>query len=498
VNPDTLTATFVPAALAGFFTSPQGLTLSVDGRTNWPSYFFTWGIGETHTVSAPAQQTDAQGHLWNFSKWSNGGPQTQTITVPASAATNSISLTATYTQVGHLTVSASIGGAAITVNGSQCALPCDVYQPLGSQVDVGAPASVPVSPGSREDFLSWSVTGAASTGTAANGDLLVTLGTNTALVTPVYHLMNSLTANSTPPSGATFTTQPSSPDGYFDSQTTVAVTASALPGFQFRAWSGDLTGLAATGTLVMSVPRTVTALLNLVPYILPNGVVNGAGTTPQAVLAPGSVASIFGDNLATTTAIGPASPMVQSLGSVTANIGSQMLPLYFVSPAQINFQVPPGLPAGPQTLIVSSPGQPNAKAVFQVAADAPGIFPLSVTNGVTLGLVTHIDGSLVTAAAPAIAGETLTLFGTGFGTTIPARPEGLAVPAAPPYVLTDPATLQLGNVSIAPSNGYAWPGAVGVDVIQFVVPSGLPPASNSPLTVTIGGVPSNTVELPIH
>jgi uncharacterized protein (TIGR03437 family) len=498
VNPDTVTATFVPAALVGFFTSPQGLTLSVDGRTNWPSYFFTWGVGETHTVSAPAQQTDAQGHLWNFTKWSNGGSQTQSIAVPASAAVNSISLTATYTEVGHLTVSSPLGGLSISVNGSQCALPCDIYQPLGSQVDVGAPASVPVSPGTREDFLSWSVSGAASTSTAANGDLLVTLGADTATVTPVYHLMNSLTASSTPAGGATFTMQPSSPDGYYDSQTSVTVTASAKPGFQFRAWSGDLTGLAATGTVAMSAPRAVTALLDSVPYILPIGIVNGAGLTPKAVVAPGSVASVYGANMAPTTAIGPSSPMVQTLGGVTVSIGSQMLPLYFVSPAQINFQLPLGLAPGAQTLIVSAPGQPNAQAVFQVAADAPGVFELSVINGVTLGLLTHADGSLVTSAAPSLAGETLSLYGTGFGPTLPARPEGLAVPASPPYVLTDPATIQLGSVSVAPSRAYAWPGAVGVDVIQFVVPGGLPSAANAPLTVTINGTASNTVQLPIH
>jgi uncharacterized protein (TIGR03437 family) len=190
--------------------------------------------------------------------------------------------------------------------------------------------------------------------------------------------------------------------------------------------------------------------------------------------------------------------MAQTLGGATASIGTQTLPLYFVSPAQINFQLPLGLAPGPQTLIVSVPGQPDAQAVFQVAADAPGIFPLSVTNGVTFGLVTHHDGSLVTSTAPAQAGETLALFGTGFGPTVPTRPEGYAVPASPPYLLTDPATVKLGGVSASVLSAYAWPGAVGVDVILFVVPAGLPSAANSALTVTIGGTVSNTVQVPIR
>ena len=498
VNPDTLTATFVPAALSGFFTDPPGLSLSIDGRTNWPTYDFTWGVGEIHTVSAPAQQTDAQGRIWNFSKWSNGGPATQTVTVTSAMAANGLRLTASYTQVAQLTVTATVSGLAVTVNGSSCALPCNVYQSVGAQVDLGAPASMPVSPGSRQDFLSWSVNGATATGTAANGDLLVTLGTAPVTAAPAYHLMNSLTASANPSAGANFTLQPSSLDGFYDSQTTVNVSASVLPGFKFGSWNGDLTGPTAAGSITMSAPRTITAMLVPVPYILPSGIVNGAGVTPQAVLAPGSVASVFGVNLASATAVGNSSPMAQTLGGVTARIGAQMLPLFFVSPAQINFQLPPGLPPGAQTLTVSAPGQPDVEQVFQVAADAPGIFLSSVADGVTFGLVTHPDGSLVTSAAPAQAGETLTLFGTGFGQTVPARPEGFAVPALPVYFLTDPATVQVGGVSSALSSAYAWPGAVGVDVLQFVVPAGLPSATNAPLTVTINGAVSNAVQLPIQ
>jgi len=498
VNPVTLTAIYVPAAQVGFFTNPPGLSLTVDGRSNWPSDNFTWGVGETHTVSAPSQQTDAQGHIWNFSKWSNGGSQTQTFTIPASAAVNSISMTATYTQVAHLTVTAPIGGLTATVNGSPCALPCDVYQAVGTKVDVAVPVSVPQSPGSRQDFLSWSVTGAAATGTAANGDLLLTLGTDNATAAPVYHLMNSLATSSNPSAGATFGLQPSSPDGYYDSQASVAVTASVLPGFKFRGWSGDLSGSSPTGVLTMAVPRAITALLDPVPYILPSGIVNGAGVTPQAAVAPGSVVSVFGANLALATAAGPPSPLAQSLGAVTVRIGSQMAPLFFVSPGQINFQLPPGLPPGQQTLTVSSQGQPDVQGTFRVAADAPGIFLSSIANGVTFGFVTHSDGSLVTTAAPAQAGETLTLLGTGFGPTLPARPEGFAVPASAPYVLTDPVTVQVGGVPIAPVSACAWPGAAGVDAIQFVVPSGLPPAASASLTVSIDAAVSNTVQLPIQ
>jgi uncharacterized protein (TIGR03437 family) len=496
-NPDTVTATFVPGALATFATDPVGLNLNIDGRTNWPTYNFTWGIGETHTVAAPSQQTDAQGHIWSFSQWSNGGAASQSVTVPPGAATAGLRMTATYTPVAHLTVNSTLPGVAMTVNGSGCSLPCDIYQPVGTQVDIGAPLSLPLSPGSRQDFASWSVTGATGSSTAANGDLLVTLGQAPVTVTPVYHLMNNLTLAANPTTGATFSLQPSSPDGYYDSQSSVTVKASPLPGYKFRSWSGDLSGLAPTGSITMAAPRAAVALLDSVPYITPSGVVNGASVTPQAFVAPGSVVSVFGANMASTVAVGPSSPLVQTLGGVTARIGSQMVALYFVSPTQINFQLPADLLPGPQTVTISSQGLPDATATFQVATDAPGLFPTPL-NGVTFGLMTHSDGSPVTPTAPAQTGETLLLYGTGFGPTQPSRPEGFAVPASPQYVLTDAPTLQVGGVSVTPTSAYALAGAVGVDVLQFVVPDGLPSGTNSPVTVTINGATSNTVQLAIQ
>ncbi len=497
VNPDLLTATFNPAALAGFFTNPPGLSLTVDGRSNWTTYNFTWGIGETHTVSAPAQQTDAQGRLWNFTGWSNGGTQSQSVTVTAANIVSSIRLTANYTESAHLTVNSALGGS-VTINGAACTVPCDIYKPLGTQLDIATPPSVPVAAGSRQDFLSWSVSGAAASSTAATGDLLVTLGADTATVAPVYHLMNLLTTGSTPPSGATFTMQPSSPDGYYDSKASVTVTAAALPGFKFRAWNGDLTGLAMTGTLTMTAPRFVTALLDLVPYISPNGIINAAGITPQAAVAAGSVVSVFGSDLAGTTAVGPTALLAQTVAGVTVTVGTQMLPLFFVSPGQINLYLPSSMPLGQQILTVSWPGEPNAQASFQVVTEAPGIFAASVTNGVTFGLVLRSDGTLVTSDTPVHAGETLTLLGTGFGPTLPARPDGFAVPASPAYLLTDPVSVQLGAVSVTPAKSFAWPGTAGVDAVQFVVPTGLPAATNVAMTVTVNKALSNTVQLPLQ
>ena len=109
--PATLTAKYIPAAAVSILTLPVGLKIKVDGQYNALNpYYFAWGIGETHHLEAAAQQTDAQGRVWQFSSWSNGGTATQDVVVPADAESNGLRLTATYTPLTKVTVNSSLAG----------------------------------------------------------------------------------------------------------------------------------------------------------------------------------------------------------------------------------------------------------------------------------------------------------------------------------------------------------------------------------------------------
>jgi uncharacterized protein (TIGR03437 family) len=479
-----------------FYTSPAGLSLTVDGRSNWPHLAFVWGAGSTHALQAPSPQTDAQGRIWQFSSWSNGGAQTQTFTVPNLNTTYTgtpgagVKLTATYTSVGHLVVNSSLAGLTVSVNGSACAVPCDIQQPAGTRVDVSAPASLPMGSGSRMDFAGWS-------NGAGTGDLVLTLGSDPVTVSANYHLMNYLAASASPTGAAAFSLQPASPDGYYDSQTNVNVNAAAQPGFRFRSWTGDMTGNSPSGTIAMSAPRSVQAVCDRVPYIPSTGAQNGAGATPQAGVAPGSVVSIFGANLAADTAQGPTGQLSQTLGGTTVRIGSRLMPLFFVSPSQINLQLPADVPTGQQTVIVSAQGQPDVQTTISVVQDAPGLFQQTV-NGQAFAVVSHQDGTPVTADSPARAGETLTLYGTGFGPTAPSRPEGFPVPASPLCAVSDPASVQVGDATLAVTSAFAVAGQVGVDAVQFVLGPGAPTSTTAMVTLTVNGQASNTLLLPIQ
>jgi uncharacterized protein (TIGR03437 family) len=486
-NPVTLTASFTPGALNTFLTSPLGLNLTVDGRSNWNIWNFAWAVGSTHTFSAPAIQTDAQGRSWGFTGWSNGGSEAQTVTVPAP---QNATYTATYQQLGQLTVNSTLPSLAVSVNGTACTTPCTVQPPLGTQLTVSAPGSVPAGHNSRQDLLGW------STG-AGPGNLTLAAPATSTTVTANYHLMNQLVTATSPANAATWNLQPGSPDGFYDYRTVINLSLSPLPGYQFRNWSGDLSGIAPFGTLLMSQPRSVTALFATVPYLPTGAVTNGAGPTPSSNVAPGSAISIFGVNLADNVQVSLASPMPQTLNGVTVSIGDRLLPLYFVSPTQINAQLPADMPLGPSSLVVTTPEQAQVTASFTIAQDAPGLFALT-SNKKAYALAFHQDGTLVTEASPATAGETLTLYGTGFGPTTPARPEGLAVPQSPSFVVTDPASVQVGTASFPAQSAYALPGAVGIDVVEFALASGAPSGGDFELTVTINQVVSNTVLLPIQ
>src|ERR1019366_1685925 len=387
--------------------------------------FFAWGVGEKHHLEAPAQQTDAQGRVWQFSSWSNGGAATQDIIVPPDAEVNGMRLTVTYTGLTKLTVTSSLPGLSVQLDGVACTTPCETLRNPGTQVRVSAPASVPQGDGVRADFDGWP---------GATGDLVVTVGDTAVTLTANYHRLNRLSTASDPVNGAVWTVLPGSADGFYPVSTNVALSLATQPGYKFRRWDGDLSGTIPSGVVTMSAPRAVKALFDPVPYIAPAGVMNAAGTTPQAGVAPGGIVSIFGVNLATLTAIAPDGMLPQTMGGLTVTVADRLLPLFFVSPGQINAQLPDDLATGDYVLTVTPTGAPQVHASFTVVRNAPGLFPVPV-DGQTIAraLGFHEAVWLLPADGPENPGELLTLYGTGFGPAERTRPEGFPIPQSPSY-----------------------------------------------------------------
>ncbi len=485
---DTVTATFDPGATATFITNPSGLQLSVDGRTNWPSYNFVWGLGSTHQVSAPPTSFSSSGRQYTFQNWSNGGGAAQTVTVDQTAVTNGIRAVASYSVLSRVVIQSLPGAQTIQVDGTSCQTPCTLDRQSGTTMHVTAPTQVPMGTGARLDFASWS-DGGASDHTFVVSQDYTTLTVN-------YTNSYQLSAASTPAGGVSFQFSPTSGDMFYPVNTPVTVTASPNPGFKFLRWSGDLTGTYPSGMVTMNVPHSVIAQMNAVPYIPPTGVMNAVGSTPSSAVGPGSIISIYGQGLATGLAIGSVNPLSQNIGGVTITVNDRILGLLFVSPQQINAQVPSDLPDGVYTLDVHVTGQQDVTTTFNIARDSPGLF-FNTVNSQQYALAFHADGSPVTTDSPATGGETISVLGTGFGPYQGTIVDGF-FPPNPAPALADSVSISVGGQTPSPTWSGAATGYVGIAATNFQVPSGMASGSNVSLKLTVNGVDSNTVVLPIQ
>lgn len=485
----TVTASFVPGVRVTLATSQPGLQLTVDGRSNWQGYNFVWGQGETHTISAPATQVDAQGRTWTFVSWSNGGPATQTLTMPTT--TTNLALMATFTEQPQVTINSVPQGLQFTVDGAPCATPCFVSRASGYSMQVIAPTAIPSSSVSRINFTSWSDGSTSATRT-------IVFNQSTQAFSATYQSEWAIVSTVSPSGSATVTYSPASPDGFFVNGTQVTVTVVPANGFKFLKWSGDLSGTFTTGYLTMTGPHAITAYETAVPFIAPAGIMSAAGATPDGTMAPGSVISIYGNSLAPALQVATGNPLPQTLGNVTVTIGNYLLPLLFVSPGQINAQLPSELVDGNYTLTVSQTGQADVTGTLTVSRDAPGVFTQTNPQQQPLVLAVHEDGTMVTFASPAIHGETISMYGTGFGPYVTTVVDGFFVPATPANAVSDSVMLNIGAVVKAPDFAGAAPGMVGMTLVQMKITDDIPSGTTVNLMVTVNSKPSAVVVLPLQ
>src|SRR6266853_2171617 len=144
-----------------------------------------------------------------------------------------------------------------------------------------------------------------------------------------------------------------------------------------------------------------------------SGLVNGASFTPA--YAPGMVLAVFGWQLAPSIAGASSVPLPISMAGVDAAVNGVAAPLYYVSPEQLNLQIPYETTVnGTATLQINNNGQATSQT-FPVATAAPAIF-------------TDQTGAIVPTGS-AIRGQLTTLYATGAGRMTPPVPTG-AAPAA--------------------------------------------------------------------
>lgn len=223
------------------------------------------------------------------------------------------------------------------------------------------------------------------------------------------------------------------------------------------------------------------------------------------VLAPGSITSGFGANLAPVTAVAAALPLPTSLGGVALDITDSQkkthsVPLFFVSPAQVNFLVPDGVAAGPAVVAVYRGEVKMLSGSAQIESVAPALFSANWNGqGVAAANVVRVSagGTRYTQSSflcPGGSGKCqfnpinlgaaddqtyLELFGTGIR-----KCSGIAS-----------VTVTIGGVAVKVYYAGAQGEYPGLDQVNVEVPQQLRGRGQVDLVMTVASKPANTLAI---
>jgi len=134
--------------------------------------------------------------------------------------------------------------------------------------------------------------------------------------------------------------------------------------------------------------------------------------------APDSMVTAFGNNLTTTTASAGSSALPATLGGTSVTVAGIAAPLIYVSPSQINFEIPSGIATGVNNVIVAAPTGATLTAPITIQPVAPSIFIQNSSGLAVADLVRITNGvqTVTTVSGPiSLAPDSvyLVLYGTG-------------------------------------------------------------------------------------
>ncbi len=263
--------------------------------------------------------------------------------------------------------------------------------------------------------------------------------------------------------------------------------------------------VCGAGQVGLTPGATITGLISgtfdATPVI--QSVISASNYGGFSALAPATWMEIYGANLANvinqawsgSDFKGNAAPT--ALAATTVTIGGQPAFIYYVSPGQINAQVPSNIPPGPQPVVVNTPGGTSLAFTATVNTTEPGLLAPAVFNLKAGQYVTALfpDGTTFVmppgsiggvAARQAKPGDTIVFYGVGFGVVTPDSPAGQIVTQANRLASTFqaafagvPATVTFAGLS----GGY-----LGLYQFNVVVPN-VAASDSVPFTYSLGGVP---------
>ncbi len=265
----------------------------------------------------------------------------------------------------------------------------------------------------------------------------------------------------------------------------------------------DSSGNVFVGDSGNNVIRQLTPYSSsLAPPEVPEGSAVSASAFGQfPSISPGGWIEIYGSNIAVTTRPwnsgdfnGVNAPT--SLNGTSVTIAGQNAYVAYIGSGQVNVQVPTDIPTGPQQLVVYNAAGQSFPITVGVEPLQPGLYAPANTNiaGTQYVWAQLSDGSIVLPSGasssvksrPANPGETMVMYGTGFGPVTPSIPAGQIVQQS--NKLAERFQMQFGGVPATVNYAGLAPGAVGLYQFNVVVPN-VGAGSAIPLTFTVANYP---------
>jgi uncharacterized protein (TIGR03437 family) len=544
----TVTDTYKTTATKTFSLSVSALPLTVtigllpNGVVGVP-YPYTaitaqGGVGNysfTVTGLPPGLTTDGSGDITGTPTTTVGSPFTVTVTVTDSVGT---SLTKTYTLTisGVLTVagpstlpaatlSSAYAGATVTAGGgaspytfAATGLPAGMTIGLTTGAITGTPTSAAGSP--------YSVTVTVTDSVGKTAVMNYSLVVNSPLLISGPASLPAGTA------GSAYTSTTVTASG---GSTVYTFSATGLPtGLTIGSTTGAITGTPAGNsagpyTVVVTVTDSTTATaaktysLTINPPQTTLPLIAGISTSAggELPIAPNTWVTIYGSNFTVagftdnwTNAIKNSSTgsLPTVLDGVSVMVGTNAAYVNYISATQINVLMP-NIGLGPLQVTVTTTAGISAPYTVTAQQDIPGFFAWPNSSGLSPGdstqqpVATHLDysdavangtfaGTVTVAAKP---GETIILWGSGFGPTTPANPFGVAIPSTQAYNTSSNVTVMLNGAPIAVYQNVATlsAGSAGLYQVGVTIPASLANGSY-PITTSVNGVTSPTLTLVVH
>jgi acid phosphatase type 7 len=200
-----------------------------------------------------------------------------------------------------------------------------------------------------------------------------------------------------------------------------------------------------------------------------------------ARVAPGSVVTIAGRNMARVNAVSAGYPLPTSLSGVSLKVAGRPMPLLSVSASQIEAQMPYGV-TGPVTLEISTPNG-SASTAFTVSPVAPSLLEIVSQNGLFAG------------SNPARPGSVISLYMTGLGEVQGGIEPGHAAASGSIRVVA-PVEVWLGDMRLEPRFAGLAQGHAGIYRVDIAIPKDLADGIYA-IRVVSGGVSSRSANLDV-